>query len=209
MSMSIASTKKEFVKKSMKVHGNEYDYSGVVYKNNYTPVTIHCSTHGSFQQLPKNHLKGVKCYKCYRQSLKYDKQTFITLARKVHGELYEYENVVYKNSQTNVEILCKIHGSFWTRPDNHINRKSGCPKCKWSIGELKIYNFLEEKRIPYVRNKTFPNCKSPRGWPLKFDFFLPSKNLLIEYDGKQHFCTSRIGYYKTTTNDLNYTRGGI
>ena len=199
-------TLQNFIHRARKIHGRKYDYSNVEYKNNYTPVSIECPIHGKFLQIPKNHLTGVECRRCYRTSVTYSKSKFIQDATKIHGNLYDYSRCQYKNSSDKVEIVCKKHGAFWVKPNNHTINKSGCPKCKWSIGELKIFNYLTEHNISHERNKTFPKCISPAGWPLKYDFFIPSKNLLIEYDGKQHFSESKIGYYTTNKTDLTYTR---
>lgn len=35
--------------------------------------------------------------------------------------------------------------------------------------------------------KKFDTCLSPKGKPLPFDFYLPTQNTLIEFDGEQHF----------------------
>ena len=48
----------EFIKKASELHKNKFDYSKVKYKDNKTYVEIICPEHGSFQQLPKNHLKS-------------------------------------------------------------------------------------------------------------------------------------------------------
>ena len=37
------------------------------------------------------------------------------------------------------------------------------------------------------RQHTFPDCKSAKGWKLRFDFYIPSRNALIEVDGNQHY----------------------
>ena len=41
-------TLEEFIQKANLIHGNKYDYSKVVYVNNYTPITIICPEHGEF-----------------------------------------------------------------------------------------------------------------------------------------------------------------
>ena len=58
-------TLKEFIQKANLIHGNKYDYSKVVYVNNYTPITIICPEHGEFQQKPLHHLVGQGCSKCH------------------------------------------------------------------------------------------------------------------------------------------------
>ena len=55
--------------------------------------------------------------------------------------------------------------------------------------------FLNSKNIKYECQKRFIDCRSLKGRMLRFDFFIPDKNLLIEYDGPQHFGDLRIGKY--------------
>lgn len=57
----------------------------------------------------------------------------------------------------------------------------GCLKSK---GEYKISQLLNKLKIKYDIQKTFPNCNSESGNLLKFDFYLPDYNILIEYQGK-------------------------
>jgi hypothetical protein len=70
-----------------------------------------------------------------------------------------------------------------------VNCKQGCPKCNFSKGEAKILIYLEKNKINYTFQHWFVDCRSKIGkrQVLKFDFFIPSKNLLIEYNGKQHY----------------------
>lgn len=55
----------EFIKKAKLIHGDRYDYSCVNYVNNKTAVTIICSIHGPFQQVPDSHInRYCGCRKC-------------------------------------------------------------------------------------------------------------------------------------------------
>lgn len=54
----------QFKTRSSIIHKGIYDYSKVVYKNYYTPVTIICHTHGDFIQKPSEHLAGSGCQTC-------------------------------------------------------------------------------------------------------------------------------------------------
>lgn len=54
---------------------------------------------------------------------------FINKARTIHGNLYDYSRVEYVNNKTPVEIVCNKHGSFYQRPDSHLNGK-GCAFCR-------------------------------------------------------------------------------
>ena len=126
-------TTKEFIERAIKVHGNKYDYSKVEYVNATKSIKIICKEHGEFIQLPFNHLQGKGCPICrYINSSNKNKMTleeFIERAIKVHGNKYDYSKVEYVNNRTKVCIICHEHGEFWQRPDDHIIKKHGCPKC--------------------------------------------------------------------------------
>lgn len=61
-------------------------------------------------------------------AIKHTNEAFIAKAIEVHNDLYSYELVDYKNNYTKVKIMCKQHGEFLQRPNNHLNGK-GCPSC--------------------------------------------------------------------------------
>ena len=138
-----------FIKKARKIHGDKYDYSKVVYVNNRTKVCIICPIHGEFWQTPNAHLSGHGCFKCV--GICESSEDFIKKAREVHGNKYDYSKVEYINSTTKVCIICPVHGEFWQTPDNHINSKSGCPKCKF--GHISDYlsltteTFIEKAKM--------------------------------------------------------------
>lgn len=69
---------------------------------------------------------------------------------------------------------------------------SDCRKSK-STGEKIICDYLKKNNIKYIDEKTFENCKYIKD--LRFDFYIPEKKLLIEFDGNHHF------YYKKTFSD--------
>ena len=52
-------------------------------------------------------------------------------------------------------------------------------------GEKEIIKIFEKHNIKYVHEKIFEKCRNKN--PLKFDFYLPSYNICIEYQGKQHY----------------------
>jgi hypothetical protein len=53
-----------FIIKSIKTHGDYYNYSLVKYKNNKTKVKILCPEHSIFEQTPTHHLNGSGCPVC-------------------------------------------------------------------------------------------------------------------------------------------------
>lgn len=57
-------TRDSFIRESVKIHDNQYDYSQVSWKGLQEKVKIICPYHGSFQQKPIIHLNGSGCQKC-------------------------------------------------------------------------------------------------------------------------------------------------
>ena len=177
------SNTKEFVEKSIIVHGDKYDYTNVNYINNITPVDIICKEHGSFFQKPSHHLQGCNCPVCARDKFKLKEQDFVGKSINVHGNKYDYSKVKIEGGNK-IEILCKKHGSFFQTPDNH-QRGKGCPICNESHGEKYIRIYFQQRNIKYIKGKEFDDCKYKRN--LKFDFYLPEYNMCVEFDGQQHF----------------------
>lgn len=84
-------------------------------------------------------------------------EEFITKAREVHGDKYDYSKVEYKGHKMEVCIVCKKCGrEFWQTPKNHL-RSNGCPTCsKEYLGRKKrIHNNIEfiEESIKIHGNK--------------------------------------------------------
>ncbi len=181
------SHRKTFVSRSIKVHGNRYGYCNVKYVNSYTRVEILCNKHGSFYPTPTAHISGSGCRKCANEGKSHPIATteeYIKLVTSVHGEVYLYENTRYSRWRNSVSIVCRIHGEFTQRADHHASG-SGCKRCRVSKGEDAIAKVLIKMAYCFVQEKRFDSCRSLR--PLPFDFYIQSENLLIEYNGEQHY----------------------
>ena len=128
---------------------------------------------------------------------------FIGDANLIHNNTYDYSLVEYINSKTKIKIICPKHGIFEQTPNSHLSNQ-GCPTCNESRGEKKIRTFLNENKINFHQEKMFDDCKNIKC--LRFDFYLPNKNILIEFDGIQHFKPKKhfgdeIGFKTIKFND--------
>lgn len=211
--------KKNIIERFNKVHNFKYDYTYTNYTRTDNKIRIICPIHGEFQQTPHHHLAGSGCQKC-GNVYKPTTEEFIRESLKVFGDFYDYSKVKYKNNTTKVNIICPTHGMFKVRPNDHLSKKSGCPICRASKGELSIKKFLDDNKIKYVQQKTFDGCFYKK--KLRFDFFLPGQNICIEYDGRQHYrsleCFGGDKFFKKTkkrdkikedfclTNNINLIR---
>jgi hypothetical protein len=173
-----------FIKLAKIKHRNRYDYSKVSYKNTGTDIKIICKKHGEFNQRPSRHLRGGGCPSC-SENKPFTTDSFIIKAKKIHGDKYDYSKVIYgKNNNCKVIIICLKHGEFKQVVNTHITG-GGCIKCKESRGESKIRVFLDSSKIDYVKEKRFADCVDKRSLP--FDFYLPTFNMCIEFNGQQHY----------------------
>ena len=126
-------TKEDFVSRALKVHGDKYDYSQVVYRNHGTDVRIVCRTHEKeFLQTPNNHLAGSGCPYCgitrRADSHRFTTEEFIARAAKIHNGKYDYSSVAYTHSEDKVTIICPVHGPFSIVADWHV-QGTGCAEC--------------------------------------------------------------------------------
>lgn len=173
----------DFLRESNLSHNNKYNHYPKDFINYQTKINISCPLHGDFTQLPRHHISGVGCPKCYG-NVKHTNETIIKKFKEVHGDKYDYSLVDYKNNKTKIKIICTEHGEFEQSPSHHLNYR-GCPICKESRGEEKIRLYLTEKNIKFIREYRFNDCKYKR--PLPFDFYLPEHSMCIEYNGVQHY----------------------
>jgi hypothetical protein len=190
----------EFIEKANIVHNYKFDYSKTVYTgaNNY--VVIICPMHGEFKQRAQGHLMGKSCALC-KDVVKLNTDEFIQRARNVHGDVFDYSEVEYVNSDTKVKIICKKHGPFYMVPFDHSGKRMrACPYCRASKGEIKVLNVLKTLNVIYDRQWKFSDCKYKKQLPFDFIVVYDNKFGLIEYQGEQHYKPCR--YSKDMSKNL-------
>ena len=183
---AFADTKVDFLRKARAKHGRKFVYTGG-YVNSRTPITIRCRRHGEFRQKPIDHLQGKGgCPRCWSERLKTlhlsSHDEFVRKARAVHGAQYRYPDP-YRLARQHLNVECTKHGLFSVTPNNLL-RGHGCPVCAESFGEKKVARALEKLCLSYTREKKFPDCRDKK--PLRFDFWIPKLNALVEFYGLQH-----------------------
>ena len=115
------------------VHGDEFDYSKVVYINTHTPIEVRCKKHDFiFHPTPKNHKNGAKCTMCGREAqikkARKGQDIFIKDVKDLYGDEFGTDLVDYSNNKSYIKIQCTNHGIFEIRPDIFL-RGGGCPQC--------------------------------------------------------------------------------
>ena len=89
-----------------------------------------------------------------------------------------------------------------TRIVGKVITSCGCEK---STGETKVKQVLEKISVSFTREWVFEDCINPKtDTKLRFDFYLPSYNTCIEYDGIQHFKEKSTWAEKEGLEDIQY-----
>lgn len=182
-----------------RAHGDKYNYELVDFSTvPHGKVLITCKIHGPFEQLWGNHVGKHNqngCPTCAKENRiikqRLNLADFISKAIAVHDTRYDYSQCQYLGAHRKVDIICPDHGVFQCTPVNHWSNSVGCSKCLHSNpnrGETKIAKWLDAHCIRYTFQKSYPDLywKSSQG-RLKYDFWLPDFNTLIEFDGEHHF----------------------
>lgn len=177
----ITSNISEFLKK-IKLINTKDNFDQFIYVNWHTKGKVVCPQHGLYEAIPNTLLNGCGCPKCGKTK-KLNTVEFIEKAKVIHPQ-YNWDLVDYKLTKIKIKVICPIHGIFENTPNN-ILRGQGCSKCKESKGEKFVTNWLQQNGYISTPEKRFKTCKDKRELP--FDFYINNTNILIEYDGEQHF----------------------
>lgn len=92
------------------------------------------------------------------------------------------------------ECICSCGNHFFTSAQALLSGNTKSCGCVKSHNEIRIRKFLQKHNIKYEAQKTFIGCIDNA--LLKFDFYLPEYNIVIEYDGEFHY----IEFEKLKTN---------
>lgn len=112
---------------------------------------------------------------------KFTTEEYVKKYREKYGDKYDYSKVEYVNNKTKVIIICPKHGEFKQTPSEHL-RGFGCPICKSSHLENDARKLLKENHIIFEEQKMFDWLGLQ-----SLDFYIPSKHIAIECQGKQYF----------------------
>lgn len=166
-------TPNEFFKYQVeKVHNGRYDLSVTEYRGADNLVEAICPEHGMFS-IEAKYLKSFRgCQLCgYARagaSSRGNTDDFVSKAKKVHGERYDYSLVNYSTCKENIKIICKIHGEFECVPNNHLQGK-GCRLCGYQAS-IKSRVLSQQEVIERFTEKHHE----------RYDYSL------VEYEGDAH-----------------------
>ena len=169
----------EEMREIAKEHGGECLSDN--YINNCTKLLWKCKNGHEWLAAPNGIKLGNWCPICSKHAL-LTIEEMREIAKERDGECLSNK---YINNNTLLLWKCN-KGHEWLAKPIKIKVGHWCPICHQSKGEKIINDYLKLNNIFFEREKKFKDCKGKR-CVLPFDFYLPEYNILIEYDGKQHF----------------------
>ena len=161
------------------------------YQSHDTKIKHKCLKHKTvFTSSPSNALRKNKKFLCPscvgENSNEYQKKSIEELIKNLKDK--HNDRIIlageYVNTHTKTLFKCTECSKTFNSEPNQVIRLSGCPYCNSSKGELLIDDLLTENNIYFEREKRFDDCRYKKALP--FDFYIPSTNTLIEFDGLQH-----------------------
>lgn len=184
----------DFIYRCEKAHNFIYDYSKTKYTHSMDYVLIICKIHGEFRQQARNHMIGKGCPRCANKekskNLTRTIKSLLQSFKNIHGDRYLYDLNHKVRGIDYINIKCKTHGDFKQMARVHLEGK-GCPKCSLSHGENAIAMYLTKNQIDFEVEYKINDGVTDR--ILRYDFFLPKYNTLLEYDGEQHYFPVNFG----------------
>lgn len=144
---------------------------------------------------------GIRCLLCNHESKKFARwfdecsgcnnlnkvtchDEFVKISNKIHNFRYLYDDI-YVNTKFKINIFCTACKTFFKQiPQNHL-KGSGCPRCNFSKGELRVEKYLLDNNINYIAQEEFNDLRHKKN--LKLDFFCPDDKKIVEFDGEGHY----------------------
>ena len=157
-------SKDDFIKRSIAVNGNKYDYSKVEYINSKTKVCIICPEHGEFWQTPDSHYTGQGCPKCgivkgssKRRLWTIEKCKEVAKLCANRSELQKKYSRAYEVLSDNnllYELYPKLRG-YWNIFEN-VEKEAKKYKSRWDFGKNNISAYKAARRNNWL-DRLFPN----------------------------------------------------
>ena len=186
--MSKVQTTEQFNNYIQESCGKEYTLVGT-YINARTPIEIKHNVCGNLYKVrPDDFKHGKRCPQC-SVKLRVAKETkttneFKEEVFKLVGDEYKVCSE-YKRWDIKIKMFHKTCGMYYDTQPNSFLQGRRCPNCKYSSGENLVKEYLVNNKLEYEQQVKYDNLYDKR--KLSYDFYVPAYNLLIEYQGRQHY----------------------
>lgn len=155
------------------------------YRGAHRKVRVYCSLcDNEYDTTPSTLNRRNRCTRClgsHRRTIEEVKKEIDEWSR---GS-YEVVSREWESTHTHIDVRHKECGNVYGVTRSNFKKGRRCPKCSESIGESLTRDVLKELEVEYTPQKGFPDLM--KDGPLTYDFYIESKNILIEYQGEQHY----------------------
>lgn len=96
---------------------------------------------------------------------------FIDQVNLVHNYQYDYSETEYVSVKIKIKIICKEHGTFYLRPDKHLEGR-GCPACSLRNKSKSLVEFIKDAIVIH-NNKYDYSRVDYKNNHIKIEIFCP------------------------------------
>lgn len=183
-------TPEEYRKQVIEANGDRFELLSEYHTNYRCRIQFRCNTCGFVDNARSDVLqKGRECKNClktryHKQYTKTTEQYKLEVAERTNGE-YELSSE-YTGVKACIYITHHDCGCTFKTTPHQFNRGRRCPNCNKSKGEALVKQVLDMLPLAY---KEQANLHELVGLErrLSYDFYVPEYQLLIEYQGVQHY----------------------
>lgn len=163
------------------------------YQGKKTRIRMRCTIHDVITyKTPYEAIMGQGCIQCgiekLSQHAKIPESVYVERLQSLFPHIHLING--YDCVTRLAEFHCNCCNNDFIDYANYVTRR-GCPVCDSSSTEQTISKILTKHNIAYKPQFSFIDCKDQRVLP--FDFYLVEYNVLIEYDGQQHYRPVNFG----------------
>jgi len=140
-----------------KVTKNEYDFIGLKdIKSQKQKMNVLFKKYKTIHRISPEKILHAGTKAEIRNAI--DKNKFVKCQfREIHGELYDYSLVDYRDEKTDVAIICKIHNVFYLNPNEHKRARSGenrggCQICNSGWNTTRVIGFINDIKNEDILN---------------------------------------------------------
>lgn len=180
----VKKTNIQFKKEVYDLVGSDYVFLEP-YVNAKTKIRVKHNKCGHIYKIaPIKFIGGNRCPYCNNEGKTKTNTQFKKEVYGLVGNEYVFLDT-YVNDGTKLRVKHIRCGNVYKVTPSHFIQGERCPYCNIPHGEDLINKILKSLGIKYEYQKIFADLKDVQ--PLSYDFYVPYQNILIEYQGRQHY----------------------
>jgi hypothetical protein len=174
------------------------------YTNNYTKIDWECLVCNYIWSASPSHVLTSKlCPKCIGHIPLTNEIVDDRLKNRFIKRLDSY---VKCDVKINWQCLVETCNYIWSAIPEHVLRDTGCPNCSLGKNERIVHTVLTTNNIVFLRHHNIQNIDINEKRRIVPDFYITNKNIIIEYNGAQHYYPSCFNGISVEKAKENFTK---